>query len=267
MTKNITKIDNSGLFNSIRHFDDDGNEYWFARELMPLLGYIQWRRFEGAIDRATATLENIGGVKTAHINHLPGKITKDGQEGDDYKLSRLACYLVAINGDPRKPKIAAAQAYFVVKAREAELGQQNQQQSQPKVANMYDLNHSQIERLKIVAELSENCETPIADREFLVGIDSVLWDMPYQIAEHLCFYQEYLELKALRDFEKRNKQAIDNVLGIPINSLSSERAKKIEAYEAILREELPMITTYQVAIGQIPSLPALSSKGIGFSKK
>jgi hypothetical protein len=251
MTKNITKTDNSGLFDSIRHLDDDGNECWFARELMVVLGYTQWRRFEGAIERATVCLVNIGAVKGAHVSLLPGLARLSDKGANDYKLSRYACYLVAVNGDPRKPEIAAAQAYFVFKAREAELGQQ---QSQPKVANMYDLNHSQIERLKIVAELSEDCETPTADREFLAGIDSVFWNMPYQIAEHLSFHYQYLEKKALVDFQERNKQAIAG--GSMPFGFVSQTSKEVEAYEEILREELPMITTYQVAIGQIPSLPS-----------
>jgi hypothetical protein len=107
----------------------DGNaEYWLARGLMPLLGYKQWHRFSDVLDRAMAACENAGGLKASHFNHLPGAVSGSGRTGDDYRLSRHACYLVAMNGDPRKTEIAQAQSYFAIKTREAE----NQQAAQPK---------------------------------------------------------------------------------------------------------------------------------------
>jgi hypothetical protein len=265
MTKNITKIDNPGLFDSIRHLDDDGNEYWFARELMPLLGYTQWRRFKGAINRATVCLENIGAVKGANVSLLPGLAGGRIQTGDDYKLSRLACYLVAVNGDPRKHKIAAAQAYFVTKAREAELGQQNHQLSEPKIANIYDLNHSQIERLKIVAELREDFEASIVDREFLADIDPTLWDMPFDVAEYLSIYYEYIQCKALDGFHQRNKQAIANS-DIPFGFLS-ETTKQVDAFEIALKEDFAIAKAFQVQKGQKPMMPVFANRGTGFGKK
>jgi hypothetical protein len=265
MTKNITKIDNPGLFDSIRHLDDDGNEYWFARELMPLLGYVQWRRFEGVIDRVTACLDNIGAVKGANVSLLPGLARLSDKGADDYKLSRLACYLVAINGDPRKPKIAAAQAYFVTKAREAELGQQNQQPLKPETVNIYDLNHSQIERLKIVAELREDFDASIVDREFLADIDPTLWDMPYELAEHLSTYYEYRECKALDGFQQRNKQALADS-SIPFGFLS-ETTKQVSTFETVLRESFAIAKAFQVQKGQKPMMPVFANRGTGFGKK
>ncbi len=181
MTKNITKIDNSGLFDSIRHLDDDGNEYWLARELMPLLGYQLWQRFEGVIERATACLDNIGAVKTLHINHLSGMISGDGRFGDNYKLSRYACYLIAMNGDPRKPKIAAAQAYFVVKAREAELLQAvpaPQPNSVPERPNLLRLTKLELRSLWLAVALKTQYNQNVEDPNLLRGIDPLFWDMP-----------------------------------------------------------------------------------------
>jgi hypothetical protein len=112
--------DNNSLspFDSIRKVDENGNEYWTGRELMLLLGYSQWRRFADAIDRAVLSQKNAG--NSVSKDFLP-EVTKTlGRPQEDYKLSRYACYLVAMNGDPRKPEIAAAQAYFVAKTREAE---------------------------------------------------------------------------------------------------------------------------------------------------
>lgn len=107
-------------FDRIRRVRPDGSEYWSARELMPLQGYGNWQNFAKAIERAKAACLNIGaeqGVFTEVSNNPSGQ---GGRPSTDYELSRFACYLVALNGDPTKPEVAAAQAYFVVKAREAE---------------------------------------------------------------------------------------------------------------------------------------------------
>ncbi|HYW18109.1 MAG TPA: BRO family protein [Nodularia sp. (in: cyanobacteria)] len=108
---------NSSPFNTIRHLDDNGNEHWLARELMALLGYKKWERFVDAIDRAKIGCQNTGVSVQNHFTDA-GLYTKDVPS--DYCLSRYACYLVAMNGDPRKPEIAAAQSYFAVKTHEAE---------------------------------------------------------------------------------------------------------------------------------------------------
>lgn len=106
-------------FDAIRRTRPDGSEYWSARELMPLLGYDSWRRFADSIDRAKTTAANQG--QDAH-RLFAGAVKKSegGRPAEDVVLSRFAAYLVAMNGDPRKPEIAAAQAYFAVKTREAE---------------------------------------------------------------------------------------------------------------------------------------------------
>ncbi|MBD2509491.1 hypothetical protein H6G91_19700 [Nostoc muscorum FACHB-395] len=106
-------------FDQIKQVDTDGNEYWLARELMPILGYQQWRQFEDAISRAIAACSNIEQESEKHFLRLTAKST-GGRPRDDFKLTRYGCYLTAMNGDPRKPEIAAAQSYFVVKTREAE---------------------------------------------------------------------------------------------------------------------------------------------------
>ena len=109
---------NKSPFDSIRHVDQNGNEYWVARELMPLLGYKQWRNFNKIIKRAFASCQNTQDDASKHF--LLGSAKSKGRTGDDWKLSRFACYLVAMNGDPDKQEVAAAQSYFAVKTREAE---------------------------------------------------------------------------------------------------------------------------------------------------
>lgn len=107
-------------FDEIKQVDENGNEYWLARQLQPLLGYTQWRRFEETIERAKLACQNSGVNQQEHFIHLPGLATGKGRFGDNYQLTRYACYLTAMNGDPRKPEIAAAQTYFAVKTRMAE---------------------------------------------------------------------------------------------------------------------------------------------------
>ncbi|WP_196522735.1 BRO family protein [Nostoc commune] len=117
---------NSSPFNTIRHLDDNGNEHWLARELMALLGYKKWERFVDAIDRAKIGCQNTGVSVQNHFTDA-GLYTRNVPS--DYRLSRYACYLVAMNGDPRKPEIAAAQSYFAVKTHEAETRSYYQEKS------------------------------------------------------------------------------------------------------------------------------------------
>ena len=97
-------------FDAIKRVTPEGREYWSARELQPLLGYDQWRRFGDAIARARISGCNAGHDMARHIAGA-GKMVQIGsgaeREVENFHLSRLACYLIAMNGDPRKPEVAA----------------------------------------------------------------------------------------------------------------------------------------------------------------
>ena len=114
-------------FESLKQITPHGAEYWSARDLQPLLGYTQWRRFEGAIQRAITSCEQSGN-EPAHHFASAGKMIAVGKGGQrevsDFQLSRFACYLIAQNGDPRKPEIALAQKYFAIQTRRQELSDQ-----------------------------------------------------------------------------------------------------------------------------------------------
>jgi DNA-damage-inducible protein D len=126
ISKNIPTIGDQS-FEDLKHSNEHDAEYWSARDLQPLLGYSQWRRFEDAVKRAITSCEQSGNNPEYHFAGA-GKLIGVGKGGarevDDYQLSRFACYLIAQNGDPRKPEIANAQKYFAVQARKQELSEQ-----------------------------------------------------------------------------------------------------------------------------------------------
>jgi DNA-damage-inducible protein D len=118
-TNHGREIVTSQAFDTIRKTDGNG-ESWSARDLQPVLGYDTWRRFEDSIDRAKVACANSEHDVSSHFAGSD-KINDLGYQHKDYRLTRYACYLIAMNGDPRKPEIARAQTYFAVKTREAEV--------------------------------------------------------------------------------------------------------------------------------------------------
>lgn len=110
-------------FDDIKYINEYGEEYWLARELQPVLEYIQWRNFETVISKAKEACYNSGNTVEAHFADV-SKMVKAGvaeKPVDDIMLSRYACYLIVMNGDPRKEVIAMGQTYFAIKARQQEI--------------------------------------------------------------------------------------------------------------------------------------------------
>ena len=124
MTKKEVTAYSQQTFESIKHIDENGAEFWFARELQIALEYAQWRRFQESVERAKTACEASGLNVMDHFADV-GKmidLAKGAQrEIADIKLSRYACYLIVMNGDPRKEVIALGQTYFAVKTRQQEI--------------------------------------------------------------------------------------------------------------------------------------------------
>ena len=114
------------IFEEIKHIDKLGHEYWFARELMPVLGYSKWDNFHKVINQAMTACKN-SGIDIYEQFPEVGKLSINVNGGKrriiDYKLSRYACYLIAQNADSRKKVIALAQTYFAIQTRKQELSE------------------------------------------------------------------------------------------------------------------------------------------------
>ena len=114
------------IFEEIKHVDENGIEFWYARDLMTALGYVKWGNFVKVIDKAKFSAE------TTNINifeHFADasktiKMPKNAEKKiDDIMLSRYACYLIVQNGDPRKKMIALGQQYFAIQTRKQEIAE------------------------------------------------------------------------------------------------------------------------------------------------
>jgi len=163
-------------FESLKKITAHGAEYWSARDLQSMLGYSQWRRFEQAIERAISSCEQSGNPPEHHFASA-GKPIPGGKGAiqivDDYHLSRFACYLIAQNGDPRKPEIAHVQKYFAIQTRRQELSDQM-------AANLFRLNWGNLWR-----ELFDAQEAIDAQLEAL--IDKIEKQLKHTSLEQILF--------------------------------------------------------------------------------
>ena len=188
MTKDVELI-NESLFESIKHINEYGMEYWTARELMSVLEYKQWRRFSDAIERAKEACEASGNRVSDHFADAGKMIVLPKgakRQVRDFRLSRYACYLISMNGDPRKESIALAQTYFAVKTRQQELSE-----------NFEKLSEEQ-KRLAIRGELKHHNKS-LADAAHEAGVET---SRDYAIFQNYGYMGLYGGLKA-QDIAKR----------------------------------------------------------------
>lgn len=117
---------NNQTFEDIKHIDENGIEYWYAREIMPVLQYSNWQNFEKIIRKSMVACENSNISVIDHFTDV-NKMVQIGsgayREQIDYKLTRYACYWIAQNGDTRKKVISLAQTYFAIQTRKQEISE------------------------------------------------------------------------------------------------------------------------------------------------
>lgn len=148
------------LFESIKHINEYGNEFWYARELQIALEYTEWRNFSKVVERAKTACENSENNVSDHFVEVNKTIEMPKtalKEIQDYELSRYACYLIVQNGDSRKKVIALGQTYFAVKTRQQEL-----------IENFEDLSEDK-KRLAIRTEMKEHNKS-LAEAANMAGI-------------------------------------------------------------------------------------------------
>ena len=126
MSENEIILKTEKTFEEIKHIDEEGIEFWYARELMLSLGYSSWDKFKNVIEKAKISCENSGSLVEEQFSQLGKSLPLPNGATNyitdyDYMLTRYACYLIAQNGSPSKKQIALAQTYFAVKTRKQEL--------------------------------------------------------------------------------------------------------------------------------------------------
>ena len=142
------------MFESHAQQTENGVEYWLARDIQHLLGYTKWENFLNVVSKAKTACEVSGHQVTDHFPDVRKMVdlgSGSQREVDDTMLTRYACYLIAQNGDPKKPEIAFAQTYFAVQTRKAELIEQRLLDAE-RVAARKKLTHTERELSEVIFE-------------------------------------------------------------------------------------------------------------------
>ncbi|APE09740.1 hypothetical protein BO226_11405 [Rhodococcus sp. 2G] len=223
-------------FDRVRQVRDDGSEFWSARDLCQIVEYETWRNFAAAIDRAKIACENSG---SAAQDHFVGasKLIELGKGGrrevEDFNLSRFAAYLVVMNGDPRKPAIAAAQSYFAIRTRQAEV-------VETRLADALDVPKRQMEIMQLAQGLIDPRHLEAKARLVLAR---ALGEAPELDPKTTPLYaQTYLEEKGLTRDE--------------IKSMSSVFGKRLKAMYQLERGEDPGQYPLETKAGQVRQVNA-----------
>lgn len=197
----MTDIDlySEKIFEDIKHYTEEGIEFWYARELQGVLEYKEWRNFVKVIDKAKEACENAQqSVLECFVDvNKTSKMPNGGvKEIEDIMLSRYACYLIVMNGDPRKEVIALGQTYFAVKTRQQEL-----------IEHYEELSEDQ-KRLAIRKEMKEHNKR-LSQAAKDAGVKTT---MDYAIFQNYGYQGLYGGLKAKDIHERKGLQKNQHIL-------------------------------------------------------
>ena len=198
---NEVKSYNEQTFESIKHIDENGVEFWYARELQTALEYSEWRNFEKVINKAKDACVGAGNSLSGcfvDINKTSAMPNGGVKEILDIKLSRYACYLIVMNGDPRKEVIALGQTCFAVKTREQELSEQE---------DFERLTEDQ-KRLAIRGELAEHNKS-LAEAAKNAGVTT---SQDYAVFQNMGYKGLYGGLGAKQIHERKGLKKSQNIL-------------------------------------------------------
>lgn len=222
---NVEKY-NEQIFENIKHVNEYGQEFWYARELQVALEYQRWDKFNNVLERAISACQESGNIVEDHFSHV-GKMVNLGsgsqREVDDYMLSRYACYLIVMNGDPRKQVIALGQTYFAVKTRQQEL-----------VENYDELSEDQ-KRLAIRSEMKRH-NKQLADAAHDAGVETPL---EYAIFQNYGYQGLYGGLSAKDIQQRKGLKKSENILDhMGSTELAANLFRATQTEEKLRREQI-----------------------------
>ena len=216
MGKNEIIKSTEKTFEEIKHIDENGIEFWYARELMQALGYKDWRYFDGVIEKAKLACENSNITVSDHFV-VDNKMVEAGvstKPKKDYILTRYACYLIAQNANPRLKAVALAQTYFAVKTREREITEEQYKQLSEDERRIYNRN------------LTKQKNTALFDVAQKSGVENF---GKFNNAGYLGLYQETARQIKLRKGLKKGQDILDYMgseeLGANIFRITQTEAK------------------------------------------
>ena len=222
---NVEKY-NEQIFENIKHVNEYGQEFWYARELQVALEYQRWDKFNNVLERAISACQESGNIVEDHFSHV-GKMVNLGsgshREVDDFMLSRYACYLIVMNGDPRKQVIALGQTYFAVKTRQQEL-----------VENYDELSEEQ-KRLAIRSEMKRH-NKQLADAAHDAGVETPL---EYAIFQNYGYQGLYGGLSAKDIQQRKGLKKSENILDhMGSTELAANLFRATQTEEKLRRDQI-----------------------------
>ena len=221
----LVKYDEN-LFENIKHVNEYGQEFWYARDLQKILEYTEWRNFTKVIDRAKEACNGAGHevsecfVEVNKTSEMPNGGTK---QINDFMLSRYACYLIVMNGDPRKEVIALGQTYFAVKTRQQEL-----------IEDYEKLTEEQ-KRLAIRNEMKRH-NIALADAAHKAGVQQPI---DYAVFQNYGYMGLYNGLKAQDIKERKGLKKNQNILDfMGSTELAANLFRATQTEEKLRRENI-----------------------------